>query len=167
MIETKDLQRFAKKVMPDNRWRCWEWDSAKDKQGYGQFTIGNKTKAAHRIAYSLFNGKLLSKEQVRHKCDNPSCVNPFHLTKGSAKDNARDRDLRGLQKHPTGEKRHTSKLSDKDVDLIRQFAERHPPTKNSYSIHSGGQRFLARWFNTTQGHVSGLQNMHNHARATR
>lgn len=36
---------------------------------------------------------------VLHTCDNPPCCNPAHLYRGTALDNARDRDTRGRWKN--------------------------------------------------------------------
>ncbi|EON4309904.1 HNH endonuclease, partial [Escherichia coli] len=59
---------------------------------------------------------------VRHKCDNPSCVNPDHLIIGTVADNNRDRSRRGRNSYPdrSGEKNGMAKLKECDVICIRR-----------------------------------------------
>jgi len=49
----------------------------------------------HRYAYEYFNGPLEKDLLVCHKCDNPSCVNPEHLFKGTTQDNIDDKIKKG------------------------------------------------------------------------
>lgn len=57
---------------------CVNWLGGKDKDGYGKFTIGNRTYRAHRVA--LFIAKRLDSDlQVNHLCGNKSCVRADHL----------------------------------------------------------------------------------------
>ena len=46
---------------------------------------------AHRLSYKTFVGPLSDTDVVRHKCDNPQCVNPNHLETGTHLDNMLDR----------------------------------------------------------------------------
>lgn len=69
---------------------CWEWQRGRHRQGYGQFTRGGKTLLAHRTAYEVFCGPIPEGMCVRHRCDNPPCVNPTHLILGTHTDNMRD-----------------------------------------------------------------------------
>lgn len=88
------VERFWKKVNKDGPYwtdapeslfdelkKCWVWTGAKDKDGYPNFTVAKgKTSKAHRFSFLLKWGWLLSHPyQVDHRCNNPSCVNPFHL----------------------------------------------------------------------------------------
>lgn len=70
---------------------CWEWQACRNTAGYGQFGIGEWTKQvrAHRAAFEFFHGRK-PKGWVLHRCNNPGCVNPYHLYEGTPKDNARD-----------------------------------------------------------------------------
>ncbi len=56
-------------------------------RGYGQ--IGRNT-YAHVAAWTLQNGAVPRGMVVRHKCDNPPCVNPEHLEIGTRKQNSQD-----------------------------------------------------------------------------
>lgn len=72
---------------------CWEWNGDRDSCGYGMFTaayLGFKDAKAHRVMYQLHVGPLPGGLFVRHKCDNPPCVNPAHLIIGTVLENARD-----------------------------------------------------------------------------
>ena len=57
----------------------------------------------HRLEYCKFNNISLSDIEslvIRHKCDNPRCVEPSHLEVGLQLDNMRDREDRGRGKRP-------------------------------------------------------------------
>lgn len=78
---------------------CLVWTGANDGRegGYGRVWIGSKgyTVNAHRWVWEQTNGPVPDGLMVRHKCDNPPCVNIEHLELGTALDNTRDRDERG------------------------------------------------------------------------
>lgn len=69
---------------------CWEWIASLNSSGYGSFCVGERCYAASRIAYLLVHKKLKLKQEVCHKCDNPSCCNPAHLFAASHRVNMRD-----------------------------------------------------------------------------
>ena len=66
--------------------------------GYGRQWRGNKRYQAHRLAYCDAHSipiDSIKGEVVRHKCDNPTCVNPDHLELGTQRDNMQDMHKRG------------------------------------------------------------------------
>jgi len=69
---------------------CWTWTGHKAEKGYGTFRLNGKMKKAHRVSYEIENGFIDSKKLVLHSCDNPSCVNPKHLSQGTNADNMND-----------------------------------------------------------------------------
>lgn len=96
---------------------CIEWTGELDHNGYGRLGFGrrgegNKTEGAHRVSYSIWNGKIPAKMHVRHTCDNPRCVNPKHLLVGTHDDNMRDMARR--------ERSHLTRLTAPDVIAIRR-----------------------------------------------
>jgi hypothetical protein len=77
---------------------CIEWTKFRDKKGYGRVAHNGEPRFAHRIAYCEHHGLKLADidgKVVRHRCDNPPCVNPAHLELGTQADNCRDRSVRG------------------------------------------------------------------------
>ena len=68
---------------------CWEWQGRRDANGYGVIKIGGGRLLAHRASLMLLG--LAVPDMSLHRCDNPPCVSPFHLYKGSYHQNARDR----------------------------------------------------------------------------
>lgn len=109
MTQERDVSRFMAKV--DKRTDgCWLWTGAKDRKGYGRFSVGdsrredgsrrNSMVAAHRFAYELHNGPIPQGPGwhgycVLHRCDNPGCVRPDHLFIGTNADNVQDMDNKG------------------------------------------------------------------------
>lgn len=74
---------------------CWNIIShSRDSDGYGRFQRTYKNKRyqfIHRFVYVFFKEEILDVEVVRHICNNPSCINPKHLEKGTPYDNMQDR----------------------------------------------------------------------------
>ena len=109
-----DIDRFMAKIKVSST-GCWEWQAAKDVDGYGMFWNNGKTSGAHRWIYQHVNGP--TKLCVCHHCDNPSCVNPQHLFADTNQNNTADRHNKG--RTVKGSKVGTSKLTEADVYNIR------------------------------------------------
>lgn len=90
-MSEKDKARFWTKVKPSRG--CWEWAGVKNANGYGVF-CNKGDRLSHRISYSLLKGPVEKNLELCHTCDNPSCVNPNHLFKGTHQDNMRDMKLK-------------------------------------------------------------------------
>ncbi len=77
---------------------CWEWTGPRTSAGYGQLRANKQHMYAHRFAWEQANQRTIPKGmQVMHSCDNPPCVNPAHLSVGSAWSNALDKVAKGRQ----------------------------------------------------------------------
>lgn len=85
---TRDKFRaFVRKTKYDKCTSCLEWIGSKeDKMGYGKFVYENG-QYAHRYSYEYFIGPIPDGMTIDHLCENPSCVNPFHLTLATQRDN--------------------------------------------------------------------------------
>lgn len=114
--------RLARNVVkrPDG---CWFWTGPHDRAGYGRMKICGRDTRLSRAIWEIANGApLLAHEVARHTCDNPPCLNPDHLRRGTVADNNRDRDVRG--RTARGERHYAAKLTESDVHEIRRRASR-------------------------------------------
>lgn len=74
---------------------CWEWKKSKAKGGYGWIGWEGQTKRAHILSWVDAHGPVPEGLRVRHKCDNPPCINPNHLLLGTDLQNEQDKWERG------------------------------------------------------------------------
>ncbi len=108
-------QRLMRHTKYNESSGCLEWFGSK-RNGYGRMIIGSRTDgtrksvSAHRISYELTYGEIPIGMEVCHKCDNPSCVNPSHLFLGTRQDNIDDRERKGRNNPPKGEKHAKSQI---------------------------------------------------------
>lgn len=106
---------------------CWNWTGSVSGSGYGKFERGGKQVLAHRVAWETVNGPITGGAVIRHKCDNPRCVNPDHLLSGTVKQNAEDMKARGRSVAGRGQKLSTAAVQAIRVDcrLHREIAADH------------------------------------------
>lgn len=91
--EPMDL-RLIKRSWYDQATGCLEWMGVINR-GYGVMKVAtghstNRRDKAHRLAYEEFVGPIPRDMFVCHSCDNPTCIAPWHLFLGTAKENNED-----------------------------------------------------------------------------
>lgn len=106
--------RFWEKVDKRSPEECWPWTGATTFGGYGVIGLGrDHLIRAHRLSFEMHEGPIPKGLIIRHRCDNPGCVNPAHLIPGTQKQNMDDAVRRGRTRG------HPRKLTDEDVANIR------------------------------------------------
>lgn len=143
ILERLKLKSFA----CDNG--CIEYAPTKHKYGLISITIDRIRKSipAHRAMWMATNDclDLPSNIHIRHKCDNPKCINIDHLVAGTPKDNTQDCIER---KHrATKYKLHTRQCIHSD-DKIR-----------SIRVAIGKTKYIAEQYGVSIGYVSKLRTM--------
>ncbi len=126
---------------------CWECNNFyKSPFGYPMITINNKSMPIYRYIYEKHNGKIPKGLEIRHKCDNPSCINPKHLEIGTHKDNMNDMVLRKRAKNgfitgncekKFGEESINHKLTEKQVLEIKALTLSQRKIAKIYNVSKG------------------------------
>jgi hypothetical protein len=120
---------------------CIVWTRGKFNFGHGAIKVDGRLRKAHRVSWEIANGRPVPVGlSICHHCDNPACVNVYHLFLGTLADNNRDRDTKGRTAHQCGEAHGMCKLSDADVSAIRSLRMRGVMIKDimaEYNISRG------------------------------
>ena len=103
----------------DDIGECWEFQGARDKDGYGKVRYNGAVERANRVSYLLFVGALPDRQVVAHACDNPPCCRPSHLRAASQRDNCQDKIERGRQVN-------VSVIPPEDIPSVREALSRDP-----------------------------------------
>lgn len=134
------VRKYFSELLSEPTIDCVVWPRGKHKNGYGRIKIGsdNIEVLAHRLSYFLYFGFLRPDYEVMHHCDNPSCVNPLHLSMGTPVENQAHAKERGRK--PLGSKVGTAKLTEEQVLEIRRIYKPGIP----YHPSPTGARELAK-----------------------
>jgi hypothetical protein len=154
--ERKSVQDWFFSNSDEDANGCWNWNKSKLNSGYGQVTVrslGGKH-LAHRLCYRFTRGEIPEGMMVMHSCDNRTCVNPKHLSIGTAAMNQRDSWLKGRRtpiadKHKVrGDKHGRAVLKEADVveikrmikanESLKTIAERFDVGKSTISMIKNG-----------------------------
>lgn len=113
---------------------CWEVTSlASNQDGYYKVQINGKTFLLHRLVYQQENNCFINPSDIiRHKCDNPHCINPEHLEIGSHYDNVQDRNTRN--RTAKNENHGRAKLTNEQVIEIFNMQGSQQSIANKYGV---------------------------------
>lgn len=114
-------QALLLKSVPIPETGCRIWQGSKMNKGYGVLCIHNRHKTAHRLSYEAFKGPIPQGLMIRHSCHNRLCIEPEHLSVGTAYDNEHDKIRAGRNRKAVGEKCATAKLTENQVVWIRRM----------------------------------------------
>ena len=108
----------AQTVIKENG--CHEFTGSKNEYGYGRIHQDKKLVFVHRAVYENKHGWIPKGMVVMHNCDNPSCINPEHLSLGYQSDNMKDMYNKGRGNNLAGSKHGMAKIQEADVVKIKQ-----------------------------------------------
>jgi len=146
------FKKYARGTLEERFWNfvekksddeCWEWQGQRLSNVYGRISLGAKSlgsDGAHRVSWKIANRQEIPDGMfVMHKCDNPCCVNPNHLTIGTPKDNSDDMIRKGRKKQviPLGEHNGKSLLNEEKVRVIRSSTLNHAALGRLLGVSAG------------------------------
>ena len=105
------MDRFLSKIEFAPEDKCWMWKGSVNSDGRGQFWLKGRLWCAPRLSFEYANGYPPIRNAC-HSCDNPGCVNPYHIEDADQQKNTIDCLKRGRYSN--------IKISDNDVIKLRK-----------------------------------------------
>lgn len=140
IIDEIGLPKQSRPIEYEIKNSCWECIShvQHSRKRYVKIRRGGKKVFLHRHIYRLFVGPIPDDMVIRHKCDNPKCINPEHLEIGFVADNNKDARDRGRHRsgRPTGVSNGRHKLTEQQVLEIRNNSLSIRKLAKQYGISS-------------------------------
>ncbi|HZW82068.1 MAG TPA: HNH endonuclease signature motif containing protein [Candidatus Deferrimicrobium sp.] len=106
-------------------------------QGYSMVYRNGKPISLHRVLYAEKYGPIPEGMVIRHKCDNPFCINVDHLEIGTQRDNMHDAISRGRINHPRREGHPRAKLTESNVQYILSSSESDTILAKRFGVSTG------------------------------
>lgn len=81
-MAAEPIDRFLAKIEWGEKFNgthCLLWTSRLTDRGYGVFSVGGKSKRAHRWLYERWVGPIPEGLELDHLCRVRHCVNPMHM----------------------------------------------------------------------------------------
>lgn len=170
---------------------CWLWTgwrhTGRTGMDYGMFKWQGRPRRVHCLIWELLHGVPPAKMVVCHKCDNPPCFNPSHLSIGTQADNLHDAMSKGrmYRTSKSGTRDSFLKLTHEQVYAIKlalaagefkkALARKYGVTKKTIQdiadgvswrhvvIENEPQKITACWSSRTRAR-NGLPDIHIHLR---
>lgn len=114
---------------------CWLWKSRTSKSRACSFWLNKTRMSAYRASYIMHKGEIPEGYVVRHRCDDPACVNPEHLELGTQKDNCADKVSRNRCNAKAGSAHSNTSLTENDVREIRASSESRKALALRFGVH--------------------------------
>jgi hypothetical protein len=118
---------------------CLEWTGWRNYEGYGQTSFRSHNEPTHRLMYLAIKGPVPDDKIIRHKCDNPPCMEPDHLLLGTEAQNTADSLERG--RHYRASKTHCRR----GHDLAEHALITHEGFRSCRPCSRIRQRMMAGW----------------------
>jgi hypothetical protein len=127
-------EKIDRLSMPEPNSGCRLWLGDCDDHGYARLYWEGRSQKAYRLVWAEKHGPIPPGILIRHRCDNPACVEEDHLLDGTDRDNSDDKVSR--RRHRFGSGIHTAKLSEKMISVVMADPRSNSALARELGVHN-------------------------------